>query len=97
MVVVVIVIVLKKKSLHHDCPQFNPQLGNIAHNLKRAETIISRAAPVDIDLLILPEMAFSGAFLLVVTDLLLFPLARIIYYVSCKMKCTAYPPSPSLE
>jgi protein N-terminal amidase len=40
--------------------QFNPQLGNIAHNLKRAETIISRAAPVDLDLLILPEMAFSG-------------------------------------
>jgi protein N-terminal amidase len=42
------------------CLQFNPQLGNIAHNLKRAETIISRAAPVDLDLLILPEMAFSG-------------------------------------
>ncbi|KAL7269057.1 hypothetical protein RUND412_008294 [Rhizina undulata] len=42
------------------CLQFNPQLGDIAHNLQRAETIISRAAPIDINLLILPEMAFSG-------------------------------------
>lgn len=40
--------------------QFNPQLGNIAHNLKRAETIISQAETQDIDLLVLPEMAFSG-------------------------------------
>ncbi|KAG0637497.1 carbon-nitrogen hydrolase [Tuber brumale] len=42
------------------CLQFSPQLGNIAHNLQRAETIISRAEPQDIDLLILPEMAFTG-------------------------------------
>lgn len=42
------------------CLQFNPQLGNIAHNLKRAEDIIFRAAPVKLDFLILPEMAFSG-------------------------------------
>ncbi|KAI5806481.1 carbon-nitrogen hydrolase [Peziza echinospora] len=42
------------------CLQFNPQLGNIAHNLKRAEAIISRAEPMDLDLLVLPEMAFSG-------------------------------------
>ncbi|KAF8443500.1 carbon-nitrogen hydrolase [Terfezia claveryi] len=42
------------------CLQFNPQLGNIAHNLKRAEAIIARAAPMDLDLLVLPEMAFSG-------------------------------------
>jgi protein N-terminal amidase len=34
----------------------------MAHNLKRAETIIARASPVDLDLLILPEMAFSGSF-----------------------------------
>ena len=40
--------------------QFNPQLGDIAHNLKRAETIISQAETQDIDLLVLPEMAFSG-------------------------------------
>ncbi|PWW78142.1 carbon-nitrogen hydrolase [Tuber magnatum] len=42
------------------CLQFNPQLGNIAHNLRRADTIISRAGARGIDLLILPEMAFSG-------------------------------------
>ena len=44
------------------CLQFNPQLGNIAHNLKRAEAIIARAAPMELDLLVLPEMAFSGQF-----------------------------------
>ncbi|KAF8463652.1 carbon-nitrogen hydrolase [Kalaharituber pfeilii] len=42
------------------CLQFNPQLGDIAHNLKRAEAVIARAAPMDLDLLVLPEMAFSG-------------------------------------
>lgn len=41
--------------------QFNPQLGDLAHNLGRAEAIISRANPTDLDLLVLPEMAFSGA------------------------------------
>lgn len=71
----------KKKCLHHNYPQFNPQLGNIAHNLKRAETIISRAAPVDIDLLILPEMAFSGAFLLVTP---FFPLHAL--YITSHVK-----------
>ncbi|KAF8539245.1 carbon-nitrogen hydrolase [Trichophaea hybrida] len=42
------------------CLQFNPHLGNLAHNLKRAEAIISKANPKDLDLLILPEMAFTG-------------------------------------
>jgi len=44
------------------CLQLNPQLGDIAHNLKRAEAIIARAAPIDLDLLVLPEMAFSGQY-----------------------------------
>jgi protein N-terminal amidase len=30
------------------------------HNLKRAEAIINRSNPVDLDLLVLPEMAFTG-------------------------------------
>jgi len=42
------------------CLQFSPRLGNIARNLERAETVISRAEPQDIGLLILPEMAFTG-------------------------------------
>jgi predicted amidohydrolase len=45
------------------CLQFAPQVGDIENNLNRADAVLSRVDPMDIenlDLLVLPEMAFSG-------------------------------------
>ncbi|KAJ3496866.1 hypothetical protein NLG97_g2346 [Lecanicillium saksenae] len=42
------------------CLQFAPQLGEVDHNIERADAILERADPQDIDLLVLPELAFSG-------------------------------------
>jgi len=42
------------------CLQFAPTLGNLAQNIQRAEAILRKAAPQNLDLLVLPEMAFSG-------------------------------------
>ncbi len=44
------------------CLQFDPHLGDVSYNISRAEHIIEDAAAQDLklDLLILPELAFSG-------------------------------------
>ncbi|KAG4440622.1 hypothetical protein IFR05_003903, partial [Cadophora sp. M221] len=42
------------------CLQFAPQVGDVDNNLNRADAVLSRANPQDIDLLVLPELAFSG-------------------------------------
>jgi hypothetical protein len=45
------------------CLQFAPQVGDVEHNLVRADRILDRMDPEEIenlDLLVLPEMAFSG-------------------------------------
>ncbi|KAK1760627.1 hypothetical protein QBC47DRAFT_10793 [Echria macrotheca] len=45
------------------CLQFAPQVGDVANNLNRADAVLSRADPMELDnldLLVLPEMAFSG-------------------------------------
>ncbi|KAK3994725.1 carbon-nitrogen hydrolase [Cladorrhinum sp. PSN332] len=45
------------------CLQFAPQVGHVSNNISRADQIISEADPGDLqnlDLLVLPEMAFSG-------------------------------------
>ncbi|KAK4103806.1 carbon-nitrogen hydrolase [Parathielavia hyrcaniae] len=45
------------------CLQFAPKVGDVANNITRAEEVLSRADPEDLDqldLLVLPEMAFSG-------------------------------------
>ncbi|KAK4163621.1 carbon-nitrogen hydrolase [Cladorrhinum sp. PSN259] len=45
------------------CLQFAPQVGHVSNNISRADQIISEADPEDLqnlDLLVLPEMAFSG-------------------------------------
>ncbi|OAA41915.1 amidase [Beauveria brongniartii RCEF 3172] len=42
------------------CLQFAPQLAAIERNVERADAILGRADPQDIDLLVLPELAFSG-------------------------------------
>ncbi|TVY84301.1 Protein N-terminal amidase [Lachnellula suecica] len=42
------------------CLQFAPQVGDVDNNLNRADSVLSRANPQDLDLLVLPELAFSG-------------------------------------
>ncbi|KAH7175757.1 carbon-nitrogen hydrolase [Dactylonectria macrodidyma] len=42
------------------CLQFAPQVGDVDNNLNRADSVLSKANPDDIDLLVLPELAFSG-------------------------------------
>jgi protein N-terminal amidase len=42
------------------CLQFAPQVGCVDDNLNRADQVLSKANPDDLDLLVLPELAFSG-------------------------------------
>ncbi|TGO68921.1 hypothetical protein BOTNAR_0018g00440 [Botryotinia narcissicola] len=42
------------------CLQFDPQVGDVANNFTKAYAILAKAEPEDLDLLVLPEMAFSG-------------------------------------
>ena len=42
------------------CLQFSPELGKTAENVANANAILEAAAPQDIDLLVLPELAFTG-------------------------------------
>ncbi|KAI8633272.1 hypothetical protein F5Y19DRAFT_295068 [Xylariaceae sp. FL1651] len=42
------------------CLQFAPQVGDIDNNLNRADAVLSKANPEDLDLLVLPELAFAG-------------------------------------
>jgi protein N-terminal amidase len=47
------------------CLQFAPQVGDVNNNLNRADAVLSKADPEDlddIDLLVLPELAFTGKF-----------------------------------
>lgn len=46
------------------CLQFAPQVGDVDNNLNRADSVLSKANPEDLDLLVLPELAFSGEFLI---------------------------------
>lgn len=40
--------------------QFNPHLGDVNNNLTRADRVLGRANPENLDLIVLPEMAFTG-------------------------------------
>lgn len=42
------------------CLQFNPALGEVKHNIEAAESLLSSIQPGQIDLLVLPELAFTG-------------------------------------
>lgn len=44
------------------CLQFSPKVGDVDNNLNRADAVLSRANPDSLDLLVLPELAFSGMF-----------------------------------
>ena len=40
--------------------QFNPELGKRTQNIARTNTLLQAASPQDVDLLVLPELAFTG-------------------------------------
>ncbi|KAJ8131047.1 hypothetical protein O1611_g2578 [Lasiodiplodia mahajangana] len=42
------------------CLQFAPQVGDVDNNLNRADAVLSKANPENLDLLVLPELAFTG-------------------------------------
>lgn len=45
------------------CLQFAPQVGDVNNNLNRADSVLNRANQEDLqdlNLLVLPELAFSG-------------------------------------
>ncbi len=42
------------------CLQFSPVLGDVENNLTRAEAVLAKANPQDLDILVLPELAFTG-------------------------------------
>ncbi|TGJ80898.1 hypothetical protein E0Z10_g7859 [Xylaria hypoxylon] len=42
------------------CLQFAPQIGDIENNIDRVDALLSKANPENLDLLVLPELAFEG-------------------------------------
>ncbi|KYK58716.1 hypothetical protein DCS_05733 [Drechmeria coniospora] len=42
------------------CLQFAPRVGDVNNNLSDADAVLNRVEPEDLDLLVLPELAFSG-------------------------------------
>lgn len=43
------------------CLQLAPELGKLEQNMQRADDLLQDVARGDLDLLVLPEMAFTGA------------------------------------
>lgn len=44
------------------CLQFAPLIGDVENNINLANAILDKTDPKHLDLLVLPEMAFSGEF-----------------------------------
>ena len=42
------------------CLQFAPQVGDVEANLNRADAVLEAHGDLELDLLVLPELAFSG-------------------------------------
>ena len=42
------------------CLQFSPQVGDLENNLNRADAVLSKANIEELDLMVLPELAFPG-------------------------------------
>lgn len=52
------------------CLQFAPQVGDVNNNLNRADAVLAKANPddlKDLDLIVLPELAFTGSYILMWT------------------------------
>ena len=48
------------RSMRVACLQFNPELGRVLENITRANTLLQAASPQNVDILVLPELAFTG-------------------------------------
>ena len=48
------------RSMRIACLQFNPELGRIPENITRANALLRAASPQNVDILLLPELAFTG-------------------------------------
>jgi hypothetical protein len=53
---------LPKVKMRIACLQFAPLVGDAENNINLANSILDKADPKDLDLLVLPEMAFSGEY-----------------------------------
>lgn len=42
------------------CLQFSPKVGDLENNLNRADAVLSKADVEELDLMVLPELAFTG-------------------------------------
>ena len=42
------------------CLQFAPKLGQVEENIRKADFLLEGTSATELDLLVLPEMAFSG-------------------------------------
>lgn len=51
------------------CLQFNPELGRLPDNVTLANALLEAAFPQNIDLLVLPELAFTGMYCLFTSSL----------------------------
>lgn len=40
--------------------QFNPEIGKRTQNIARTNSLLQAVSPQDVDLLVLPELAFTG-------------------------------------
>ena len=52
------------------CLQFNPKLGRLPQNIAHTNVLLETASPHNIDLLVLPELAFTGTISHLVTSFL---------------------------
>jgi protein N-terminal amidase len=44
------------------CLQFAPKLGEVKENIRKADSLLEDTSSSELDLLVLPEMAFSGEY-----------------------------------
>jgi protein N-terminal amidase len=49
-----------KFNMRIGCLQFAPEVGEVEKNIRRANAILDKAYLDGLDILVLPEMAFSG-------------------------------------
>ena len=79
---------VKTVEMRIGCLQFAPQVGDVNNNLNRADSVLSKANPDDLDLLVLPELAFSG----IVADQPDCELSLIIFKGTTSSRCKTLPP-----
>merc|ERR1711977_516740 len=53
-------LITRVATMRIGCLQFAPQVGDVDNNLNRADAVLNKANPQNLDLLVLPELAFSG-------------------------------------